>query len=170
MMSSSVVGKNLKSRIPVGVLVICYLCMAGKTASADDDPWKGVAEAVLAGIIIWEISISVGGLVVTPMNIYYIAKEEKSTNANIGGFIIGGFNVLTGVIWLRVGEEPNDNQLAIGISHIAFGTINMVLGLWAYIQADQIEQQKQGFSVGPIIIPDSRGNAAFGVGLRLVDW
>jgi hypothetical protein len=105
------------------------------------------------------------------MNISDIAEGERpSSGVMVASWVNVGVNVLFGLItFYGLAKDRYDTPvyLGIGITSLAWGGINCGLTLWASAQPERKEQK---LTLTPMIMPDSRGNAALGVGLRLVDW
>jgi hypothetical protein len=116
----------------------------------------------------------VAGIVFAIANHIQIDSDKKpSTLWLAGGYTVGGVNAALGGFYvvgasLLTRNAPGiKSWLWLGVSHIVVGGTSIALAIWGGSMPDE---NYPSVNVVPMIIPDSRGNAAFGIGLRLVDW
>jgi hypothetical protein len=60
-----------------------------------------------------------------------------------------------------------ESWLWLGITHVVVGGANIALSIWGNCMK---QESNPGVSISPIIMPDADGNAAFGIGMQLVNW
>ena len=165
-LSGSVVGNGRKLYRQAVVLTLCCLCVLSGRVEATEGGGDETFGYVFAGeIVSWIISLGFAA-----ENLHSVVKNEQgSAFWRYGGWIVGGINVAGGSI-LLVGEKSYgwpEVFSFIGVTHLAFGVINIGFAIWA---SSQPKRTAQKVTLAPIFMPDINGNAAFGIGLRLVDW
>lgn len=163
-------GITMMSRRWVGVAVICFVFATGSTAKADNVFMEPYVEDLVAIMIVFGITegIVVGtGLLTSFVSAHYGSKEKQPPMGwLIGGYAAGGANVALGIFLIAI-NEGNTQGVALGITQIVFGGLDIGLTVWAHSQPEEKEQK---LTLTPMIMPDARGRPALGVGLRLVDW
>jgi hypothetical protein len=130
-----------------------------------------------------EVAFDITTLVYTFGNLSYaVAGERAGAGWRYGGYITGVINLIAGVVWLSASAGwPDDTAMWLGIGHLALGGMDLGFTIWSsYLKDprelyfDHLDEQeaKRGasLSIGPMLMPDSRGKPAFGVGLRFVNW
>lgn len=120
------------------------------------------------------VAFGTAGMAFAVANHIQIDSDEKpSTFWLAGGYVAGGLNVALGAFYvvgaslLTRNAPDSESWLWAGISHLVVGGTGIGLAIWGGSMPDE---NATSVSIAPMIIPDAEGNAAIGVGLRLVDW
>lgn len=147
--------------------VICLL-LASYPALAGSPGAEVAVVSTVGGIL--ELYVIIAVPIYTFTNLSYALDGERPPRSWITfGLIGGGLCVAGGVAWMFIAENNNwnDTFVAIGAGHFVLGALDIGITIWA---SSQPEKPDQKLTLTPIVMPDARGNATFGVGLRLVDW
>lgn len=151
-----------------GAVVLCCLLSAPLPAPAGAPGGEIAIIGTLGGIA--EVYLVIAVPIYTFTNLYYAVDGERPSQGWISwGYFSGGLCIAGGVAWMFVAEH-NDwdgTFVALGAGHLLFGALDIGFTVWA---SDQPEKPDQKLTLAPIVMPDARGNPAFGIGLRLVDW
>lgn len=145
------------------VILSCVFSPKSKAESLSELP------TVIAGGVT-SLVLAIGGTVTAVGNLAYIVDQERPTDGwRIANGTFGVLNGIAGIVYLSAHNSwPNEEDaIYIGLGHLAFCALGVGIGLWG---ASLPEDSSASLTLAPMIMPDARGNAAFGVGLRLVDW
>lgn len=112
------------------------------------------------------VSVPVG-LFAIAGNIVCLVKNEKASTANqVAGYVTGAMMIATGAGWIYYFGDDDTDFLLFGVGHMILGAADIGITIWATVQ----KEKKSKLSLAPIIISDTRGRPAVGIGMRLVDW
>jgi hypothetical protein len=167
----NLVNCNPKNRLLAAIVAACFFGIFindERVLASDIDASPGPEDKMLAYSV---ISLDIIGFVFACGNLSYVINKERSTLGwQIGGWTFAGLNAAGGIYFLvRVIEEGKDADLSpwLGAINIVVAGLDVGFTIWSSIQP---ERPEQNITLAPMVMPDFRGNPAFGVGLRLVDW
>lgn len=103
-------------------------------------------------------------------NIRYITFGHKSSSVwETGGWISGTLSMVVGVISLMeiIDSVDKDVLLTFGLVSTIGGALTIGATIWASKLSSNEENK---LSISPMVIPDSQGKLAMGMGVRFVGW
>lgn len=152
------------------LLAVCIALILPRTSFAEIhklDPARSTLLATGLLVDIPSLTFSVGNL------IYAVEGERPSSVWIRGGYICGALSVLSGIGMLSLyaanpsGDQFDNVMIGVGIGQLAIGIIGIGFTIWATSRPDR---RPYRITFAPMVMPDARGNAAPGVGLRVAGW
>jgi hypothetical protein len=124
---------------------------------------------LILGTAAVELGLLAGGLVAAGVNSSYATRDVPAPLAwKITGYTMGGLNAAAGIGLLAVsdGREP---LVALGIGQLVLAALD--IGTTIYTERiPEPGSHIQHVSASPLILADTDGQPAFGVGLRVTGW
>jgi hypothetical protein len=148
--------------------------MASATVESENF-FESMGEQAQIALIASSAFFGTAGIVCAIANHVEIDADERPHYAwRFGGYTSGGINVVLGIFYV-VGSnlapgtpaKSSESWFWAGISHIVVGGASIGLAAWGGFIP---EKKSPGLSVAPIVLQDSQGKPALGIGLQLVDW
>ena len=160
-------GKFRKLKRCVGAVVFGFRLFVPDLSKADSRQDEGFS-GMPALLLLCDFAIIPAGITSDIGNLYFIAKgEQASTGWKVLGYISSAANITAGALWLLSPAAEDELGLGLGITNLALGVSNLVFTVWT---SNLPERQERKLTLAPMIMPDTRGRLAVGVGLWLVDW
>lgn len=155
----------------VFVFFVCVVFLFANTDSVTADGFDVDLPPEVGMLFFFDAVVDVMGIVFAGGNLYYALEEERSTPGwRIGGWVAAGLNAAGGIVYLSLMIEngrAGDLYPYLCAAHFAIAGLDIGFTIWA---SSQPERKSQKLTMVPMVMPDARGQPAFGVGLRLLEW
>ncbi len=112
------------------------------------------------------VTIGVGAVSATG-NLTYVARGKRATKSWLTlGYISGALNLAIGGIIMFSSKDDCD-YFTLGAIQAGLGAAAFGITVWSHVLDDGTEQS---LSLSPLVLPDNKGHAALGVGLKIAGW
>jgi hypothetical protein len=143
-------------------------------ASSEDPIFRGIQRSGAQWTLECITGVgALGGLVFIGADVAALVKGERARAGwQNGSYVIGAINIAAGVFLAVMSSQSSwkidgpNRPLALGISAIGIGALDIGLALWNRT----MPEKQESVVVSPLLLQDSSGKLAPGVGVRLVRW
>ncbi len=130
--------------------------------------WKQEDTGMLAFVAleVGLFSVGMGSAVANGLAVH--RNESNSLAWTITGYTAAAGNIGWGISILALWGTTQKERLALAVGHICLGVLDLGLTIWSSALPEKEGGTEVKLSV--LLIPDSEGQPAFGVGLNVVSW
>lgn len=144
-------------------LLVAVLSVGSAGAAMDDSDLEGI---FYGGSV---PALSIGVTVVVAISNTVYQGHEAEIGWKVVGYVAGCANLAMGAFWLSdPGLRKSRILNALSAMHFVFGVSSIGLTIWS--SALPGKEGGTAVSLSPLLMTDSSGGPAFGVGLSVISW